>query len=303
MSDRLLGALEEDVGDLDLGRAQRLGDRERVDRPLDLVAAGALGRARRRRGGRSCSRRPAAARLALDQQVDRAAQDGAADPEQDRHLGPARARRRRSARAKRRSRARRGPAPAAPSASAPLGVEPRPTPRCRRDQLRRGLAPPVRLAPLEQRVDGRCPAPSAPPAPRAPSPSAERPRRSASVAAPCRSGSAHSLVGGDRGVGEGAAGAVAGRRPTSGGGPSPSSRRRRPARGARRSAPRARSGEGRLTPDRDLGRLEAQPPAPGAAPAAATAIAESSLAVDLEARRRGARSPASRASAREPGSG
>ena len=115
------------------------------------------------------------------------------------------------------------------------------------DQLRGRLAPPVRLAPLEQGVDGappRAAALLASPArarlrPIALGASAEHPLQVEAVGA--------LLVGGDRGVGERAAGRrSAGRRSTSGGGPSPSSARRLglAAHGVRSSA--ARSGEGEV---------------------------------------------------------
>ena len=82
-----VGALEEDVGDLDLRGAEALRGGEGVDRALDLVVGGAGGGVLaaeavglvvddQRRGA-----------VALDQEVDRAAQHGAAGAEQDRHLG------------------------------------------------------------------------------------------------------------------------------------------------------------------------------------------------------------------------
>ena len=174
--DRLLGALEEDVGELDLRCAPRLGDRERVDRLLDLVAGRELGAARRRRPCRSCSRRSAAAPRP-PRPAGRSSRAGRCRrPRPAAAPRPGCARRRAPARRRSRSRARPGTgassASSARSESAPTSAEA----EMRRDQLRRGLPPPVGLAPLEQRVDR--------PAPRAPPSSAGRAPRRRPRAAP-----------------------------------------------------------------------------------------------------------------------
>ena len=231
---RLLGPLEEDVGDLDLGRAGRLADREGVDVALDpvapvelqrLVAAEAVGLEV------DDQRRPPGV---LDQEVDRAAKDGAGDLEQDRDLGPR------------------------PRALDPLPEELRAEPGADRaqkaggirrldpggegealDDLRRRLAPSVRLAPLEQRVGG-----GAPGGPRL------RPRRRLLLAGGVvrdRLQGRVALDGGDRRVGERPVrrlrrgrdrAAAPGRRR----GP-----RRAPRPGSTRTSSATRSGEARLT--------------------------------------------------------
>ena len=249
---RLLGALEEDVGDLDLGGARASATPGRRSRAGSRSGRRAR-RARRRRGGRSCSRRPAAARPRA-RPGGRSSRAGRC---RRRRAGAAprpgpRRRRRRSARAAAPSRASRGPAPAAPRRRSASG-------RARRRgvparQLRRGLAPPVRLAPLEQRVHGG--APGGPLLPR-------RGRRRALAErvalrscwatknASARAEAEHALhveavgallVGGDRGVGEGAAGddRRAGARPAAAGPRRAGARRRRRA-ASRAAPPRARA--------------------------------------------------------------
>ena len=193
--------------------------------------------------------------------------DGAADAEQERHLGPDRLACG-DPLAQSRSRASRGPARAAvPSDLARLGVEPGGE-RVAARQLRRRLAPLVRLAPLEQRVHG---------APRAPSLLARRARSALAVAlvaaardesrraaaetrapAPCRSGRRTPRRRRSRCRRGGGWATVGGRRSTSGGGPSPSCRARRRPRGAvARQLGRA-LGRGQVDAHRDLRRLEAR---------------------------------------------
>ena len=252
------GPLEEDVGDLDLRCAAGLGDGERVDRPLGLVAGGVLGRVgaveavglvvddQRRRA------------LALDQQVDRAAQDRAGDAEQERHLGAAAHPIGADALAE-----QAGPEPAADRLEQLLGQGPRVGVESRGEgmaarQLRGRLAPPVRLAPLEQGVHGG--AVRGPLLPR-------RGRRRALLAAAspvAASQPEHALhveavgavlVGGDRRVGE---------RPARHHRGAPLHQRRRPlaewARGARVPPRRGQLGgplrRGEADADRDLGGRE-----------------------------------------------
>ena len=151
---RLLGPLEEDVGDLDLRRAQRLGDGERVDRALGLVAAASSAAGRSRRGGRSCSRRPAAARPRA-RPAGRSSRAGrcrrrraGSAPRPGIRVAPAPIRSRRSGEP---SQPRTGSSSA--SASAGAGSSPAAT-AWRAPAPREGSLPAVRLAPLEQRVDG-----------------------------------------------------------------------------------------------------------------------------------------------------
>ena len=150
--DRLVGAFEEDVGELDLLGAAGIGDGEGVDLLLDRVAAdvgvevGALDAV----GLVVDDQRRLA--LRFDQEVDRSAQDRAGDFDQERDLGPR-----------------------ALGIPHPLGEEGRVEPgaglrqeRRRRaglarlgpggrgealDELLGGPGPAVRLAPLEQRVN------------------------------------------------------------------------------------------------------------------------------------------------------
>ncbi len=164
-----LGALEEDVGELDLLAAPRLRDGEPVDRLLDLVAPRQLARARRRRPCRSCSRRSAAAR-GRSRRGGRSSRAG-------------RCRRPRSAAIPRRGCGRRAPARrTAPTrarrgaARAGASSESSPTPPAsaeaatRRTSSAPRLSPFVRLAPLEQGMyraaPRRAPSSPAPPSPR-----------------------------------------------------------------------------------------------------------------------------------------
>ncbi len=77
--DRLPGPLQEDVGDLDLLRPSGLGDRQRVDGLLDLVASRELGRLAAVDPVGLVVDDQRRAPVRFDQQVDRAAQDGVGD--------------------------------------------------------------------------------------------------------------------------------------------------------------------------------------------------------------------------------
>ena len=151
----LVRALEEDVGDLDLRRAARLGDGQRVDRPLGLVAAWRVRPGRSRRAGRSCSRRPAAgARRARP--AGRSSRAGRVPATPNRSGTSARTP---AGSSSTRSRSRLEPsqprtgsssssARVPESGSSPVGQG------MAERHLRGRLAPVVRLAPLEQRVYG-----------------------------------------------------------------------------------------------------------------------------------------------------
>ena len=285
---RLLGPLEEDVGDLDLVRPGRLADREGVDVALDPVAPV------RSRGSWPPRRSVLKSTISggppgvLDQEVDRAAQDGAGDLEQDRHLGPRRSSPR-PARRRASSRARRGPGRAG-RAESPAR---RPAAQGEAlDDLGRGLAPPVRLAPLEQRVGGGAPGGAAPrgSAPAAPRPEGSSLRSAAAARWPSSRG--------DRRVGERP---VRRLRPGSGRAAAPGPRRG-PAsgsarRGRRATSSAARSGEARLTRTAicDGSKSASRP---GARPRRRHGDVGVRVAVEVEARRRSARSPACPASPR-----